>query len=90
MEHIIGGSVPRARFDRFLGDWRHILDRRAATVIKVLAGVNGVCGLVLAGSTGRGQQWPLSDIDVIPIYENDRVDDARAEAERLRLELIER
>ena len=90
VEHIIGGRVPRERFDRFLGDWNRILDRRVATVIEVYAEVNGVCGLVLAGSTGRGQQWPLSDIDVIPIYENDRVDDARAEAERLRLELIER
>lgn len=90
MEHIIGGSVPRRRFDTFLSDWDRILDRRAATAIEAFTGVDGLCGLVLAGSMGRGQQWPLSDIDFIPIYESDRVVEARAEVERIRLELIER
>ena len=66
MEHIIGGRVARERFGRFLGDWNRILDRRAATASEVFAGMDGVCGLVLAGSMGRGQQWPLSDIGLIP------------------------
>ena len=90
VEHIIWGSVPRARFDTFLGDWNRVLDRRAAMAIEAYAGVDDVCGLILAGSMGCGQQWPLSDIDFIPIYENDCVEEARVEAERLRLELIER
>lgn len=90
MEHIIGGSVPKELFDRFLDDWRRVLEQRAADAIDACSQVDGVCGLVLAGSMGRSQQWPLSDIDFIPIYDDGRVEAAREEIERRRLELIER
>lgn len=89
MEDVIGGHVPRDRFDRFLADWERILDRRVEQAARVIGGIDGVRGLILAGSIGRGRHWPLSDIDMIPILDFDRVDAAHAEIERNRLALVE-
>ena len=32
--------------------------------------MRGVVAVVVAGSLGRGEPWPLSDIDIVPIYED--------------------
>jgi hypothetical protein len=47
-----------ARFDHFLADWRAVLALRATVAAEALAAVDGVAGLVLAGSVGRGDPWP--------------------------------
>jgi hypothetical protein len=44
-----------------------MLDERLAEAISTLSTVPGIRGIVLAGSVGRGEPWPLSDIDMIPI-----------------------
>jgi hypothetical protein len=51
--------------------WRELLDYRAAEAIAVLGAVPGVRGLIVGGSMGRGDPWPLSDIDLLPIYASD-------------------
>ncbi|MEV0804422.1 nucleotidyltransferase domain-containing protein [Kribbella sp. NPDC050281] len=45
--------------------WRERLTARAEEALDALAAVPGVVGLVLGGSFGRGEHWPLSDLDVI-------------------------
>jgi hypothetical protein len=39
-----------------------------AEAVAVLGSVPEVRGLIVGGSMGRGDPWPLSDIDVLPIY----------------------
>jgi hypothetical protein len=48
--------------------WRELLDQRLAEAVADLGAVPGVRGLIVCGSVGRGQPWPLSDIDLVPIY----------------------
>jgi len=50
------------------GRWRELLDQRLAEAVADLGAVPGVRGLIVCGSIGRGQPWPLSDIDLVPIY----------------------
>src|SRR5262245_32521733 len=57
--------------------WRELLAERVDEAIAELSAVDGVGGLVVGGSVGRGEPWPLSDIDMLPIL----VDDAQASAE---------
>jgi predicted nucleotidyltransferase len=67
--------------------WRQILDERLAEAIAALRAVPGVRGLVLAGSLGRGQPRPLSDIDMLPICAASA--DTTAELERRHAALID-
>ncbi|NEB51940.1 nucleotidyltransferase domain-containing protein [Streptomyces griseus] len=48
--------------------WKQLLDDRLAEAISVLGAVPGVHGLIVGGSLGRGEPWPMSDIDLLPVY----------------------
>lgn len=86
----MGGRTDPERFEAFLADWEAILARRVDAAVPAFAAVDGVCGLLLAGGIGRGAPWPLSDIDLLPVYDDDRVEAARAEVERRRVGLLGR
>jgi hypothetical protein len=90
MEDVLGGRTDPARFQSFLHDWEAILARRVEEALVTFRTVNGLHGLILAGSVGRGESWPLSDLDLLPIYEDDRITSAAAEIERRRLPLLQR
>jgi predicted nucleotidyltransferase len=49
--------------------WRRLLAERVAEAVGQLGSIVGVHGIVVGGSVGRGQPWPLSDIDLLPIRE---------------------
>lgn len=51
--------------------WRALLDERLDEATAALSAILGVRGLVLAGSLGRGEPWPCSDIDMLPIVAAD-------------------
>lgn len=89
VEDVLGGRTSHRRFESFLADWKGYLERRVATAVATFAAVTGVRGLLLAGGVGRCTPWPLSDIDLLPIYDDDRFEAARDEVERLRLRLLE-
>ncbi|HJZ50539.1 MAG TPA: nucleotidyltransferase domain-containing protein [Roseiflexaceae bacterium] len=64
-----------------------MLDERLAEAISTFGAVPGVRGLILAGSVGRGEPWPLSDIDILPISAEGF--DTEAEIERRRASLVD-
>ena len=67
--------------------WRERLAARAEEALDALAAVPGVVGLVLGGSFGRGQHWPLSDLDVIVVSAGRPVAEVSAEVDRRAYEL---
>lgn len=85
---MLGGRASRARFDAFLANWETILSHRVDQAVDAFKEIDGVRGLVLAGSHGRGEPWPLSDIDLLPIYDDSLVEHAQAEIERQRTVLL--
>jgi hypothetical protein len=88
VEDVIGGRSTDERFAEFLADWERILERRVDEATDAFSTVAGVRGLILAGGVGRGAPWPLSDIDILPIYEDNAAATARSEIERRRVELL--
>jgi hypothetical protein len=90
MEDVLGGRTDPARFQAFLADWEVILARRVEEAVATFRTVEGLHGLVLAGGVGRGEPWPLWDLDLLPIHADDRVASAAAEIERRRLVLLQR
>lgn len=67
--------------------WRELLAERIDEATTAISSIAGVRGLVLGGSTGRGEPWPLSDIDILPISAAGA--DTEAEIERRRAELVD-
>ncbi|WP_062213334.1 nucleotidyltransferase domain-containing protein [Streptomyces sp. NBRC 109706] len=61
--------------------WRALLDERAAEAVSLLCAIPGVRGVIVGGSLGRDEPWPLSDIDVLPVYERPSETAAAAVAE---------
>jgi len=47
--------------------WRELLEERLEEAVAALRSVPGVRGLVVGGSIGRREPWPMSDIDMLPI-----------------------
>ena len=90
MQDVIGGRSDPERFDTFLADWEAILARRVAEVVTGIAAIGGVRGLILAGGIGRGAAWPLSDIDLLPVYAVGQVEASDAAIQRLRTHLLAR
>ena len=88
MEDVLGGRTDPTRFTAFLGNWQTILARWVDAAVAAFATVEGVIGLVLAGSVGRNEPWPLSDIDLLPIYDDAQINEARVEFERRRMALL--
>ena len=73
----------------YLASWQRILAQRTSSAVDRLGQVPGVIGLLLAGSLARGEVWPLSDIDILPIYEDGQAEQAAREVEARRLELLD-
>ncbi|MBO0687806.1 MAG: nucleotidyltransferase domain-containing protein, partial [Candidatus Dormibacteraeota bacterium] len=69
--------------------WRELLNQQMEEAVEVLGSVPGVVGLIVGGSVGRGQPWPLSDIDVLPLYADRQDKEAGASVERRRSALVE-
>jgi len=67
--------------------WQRLLEERLQEAIAALSSVPGVRGLVLAGSVGRGEPWPLSDIDMLPVSASGA--NTEAEIERRRSALVD-
>jgi predicted nucleotidyltransferase len=67
--------------------WRELLEERLEETVASLGSAPGVRGLVIGGSVGRGEPWPLSDIDVLPIVA--ATPEAGAEIERRRAALVD-
>ena len=65
--------------------WRELLAERVAEATRLLGALPGVSGLVVGGSVGRREPWPLSDIDILPI----RAPEAAAAIERQHALLID-
>jgi hypothetical protein len=89
MQEVLGPHNDDASFDRYLANWREIHAQRTQRAIEAIVAIPGVRGLILAGSTGIGQQWPLSDIDLIPIYDDDLMATASDTMEQTRDALLE-
>src|SRR5687768_16912395 len=89
MEEILGPSNTTAAFLRYLADWRAIMAARIDEAMARIAAIDGVRGLILAGSNGLGQAWPLSDIDLIPIYADDRAETVIEQVEVLRVAILD-
>ncbi len=90
MEDVLGGRADSIRFQAFLDNWEAIMARRVEEALAAFGSVEGLHGLVLAGSVGRGDPWPLSDLDLLPIYADDALDSAPAEIDRRRRILLAR
>jgi predicted nucleotidyltransferase len=48
--------------------WKELLDERLHEAVTVLGTVPGIRGFLVGGSVGRGEAWPMSDIDLLPVF----------------------
>ncbi len=72
-----------------LAGWQAVLDDRTQQAIHALTGIPGVLGIILAGSLGRDEAWPLSDIDLLVIYEDSAAQHATQAVEAARVALLD-
>jgi predicted nucleotidyltransferase len=63
--------VRRVTVDPRLAEWRKRLEERSREAAAMVGRIPGVVGVILGGSVGGGEPWPLSDIDLIVVC-NDR------------------
>jgi len=74
----------------FTSRWRELLAERTQEAARLVGAVPGVAGLVIGGSVGRGEPWPMSDIDVLPVYRSAAARDRDAgEVARVQAELVD-
>lgn len=90
MEDVLGDRTDSFQFQAFLNNWEAVLAHRVEEALTAFCRVDGLHALVLAGSVGRGDPWPLSDLDLIPIYADDALVSAPFEIDRRRQILLER
>jgi len=88
MDEVLGTHNDDLEFARYLYRWREFMAARIAQAAGTFAAVPGIDGLILAGSNGAGTAWPLSDIDLIPIYQDAQLERVREAVEQVRLELM--
>jgi predicted nucleotidyltransferase len=67
--------------------WRILQAERLQEAVEVIGSIKGVVGVVVAGSVGRGEAWPLSDIDLVPIVREKST--ALEEIGRLQADLVD-
>ncbi|WP_019545197.1 nucleotidyltransferase family protein [Streptomyces sulphureus] len=48
--------------------WNQLLAERLEESLRILGAVAGVQSLIVGGSVGRGEPWPMSDIDLLPVF----------------------
>jgi predicted nucleotidyltransferase len=84
-----GVMTPDVNEQGTAGSWKLLLKEHTEQATDVLSRVQGVCGIILAGSVGRGEPWPLSDIDLVIIYEDEHAPKVVQEVEARRLELLD-
>jgi hypothetical protein len=89
VEEVLGKHIDDRDFLAYLADWRTVMAGRIDHATSRLVAIPGVRGLILAGSNGIGQPWPLSDIDLIPVYADGDAGTAIGEVERLRVAILE-
>jgi predicted nucleotidyltransferase len=70
-------------------NWRDLIEEAMGEAVDALRSVPGLRGLIVGGSVGRGEPWPLSDIDIVPVYSADTRDAAAAALDRRRSVLVE-
>ena len=75
--------------DPRLRGWRARLDARAEEAATAVGEIPGVVGVVLGGSYGRGEHWPLSDLDLIVVGAGRPVEDVAEEVDRCAYQLSE-
>ncbi len=88
MDEILGKHIELAVFENYLANWESILAERVPQTTDILGTIDGVEGLILSGSNGRGAAWPLSDIDLIPVYANNRYPAVMDEVDAARIRLL--
>ena len=89
VEELLGIHNDDRVFARFLSHWRDTMANRIAQAATAIGAIDGVEGLILAGSNGTGKPWPLSDIDLIPVYADDNQTAAIAQVDEARLALLD-
>ncbi|SDT69673.1 Nucleotidyltransferase domain-containing protein [Jiangella sp. DSM 45060] len=75
--------------DPRLRHWRARLAARAEEAATAVGAIPGVAGVVLGGSFGRGEHWPLSDLDLIVVGAGRPVADLAAEVDQCAYQLSE-
>ena len=67
--------------------WRALHAERTTEAVDAILAIPNVVGVVLGGSVARQAAWPLSDIDLVPIWRDGGV--ARDELDRVQAGLVD-